>query len=73
MKQFTTTGGTVVMDVTTEEYKRLLDREVQATLGVSANDFLEQVESGQVDWDDPDTFYVAGILNIGQNGHSESS
>lgn len=73
MKQYRSSGGTLVLDLDSDEYKRFLDQEVYATLGYSADEFVHRVRSGEVDWDDPDAFYIAGILHLGQNGHSESS
>jgi hypothetical protein len=59
--------------MTEDEHRAFLEREVEASVGVSGAEFVDRVRRGDVDWDDPDVFYVAGILGIGQNGHHRSS
>ena len=72
MRSYKTQAGTVVVELTGDEHHAFLDREVEASVGMSSSDFAEQVQRGAVDWDDPDVFYAAGILGIGQNGHHSS-
>ena len=64
-----TTAGTPVLDMTEPEFHAFLEGEVHASLGLSIDEFTTRVQAGEVDWGDPDVFYVAGILGFGQNGH----
>jgi hypothetical protein len=64
MTTHTTEAGTEVIEMTDDEFRAYLESEVQASLGVSAAQFLEQVADGTVDWDDPDSMYVAGLLSV---------
>ena len=59
-----TSGGTIVVDLDAEDYRRYLDSEVQASVGMSAAEFRAQVRAGAVNWDDPDAAYVAGLLRV---------
>jgi hypothetical protein len=59
-----TSGGTIVVDLDAEDYRQYLDSEVQASLGMSADDFRAQARAGTVNWDDPDAMYVAGLLGV---------
>jgi hypothetical protein len=69
MNVYETPAGTPVLDMTEDEHRAFLEHEVQASVGLSIAEFVERAARGEIDWDDPDAFYVAGILGIGQNGH----
>jgi hypothetical protein len=64
MTTHTTKAGTEIVELTDEEFQAYLESEAQASLGVSTAEFLEQVARGDVDWDDPDSMYVAGLLGV---------
>jgi hypothetical protein len=65
---YTTDAGTPVIETTPDEYRDFLEREVRASLDISVDEFKARVARGEVDWSDPDVFYVASILGMGQNG-----
>jgi hypothetical protein len=69
MKIYETEAGTPVVDMTEAEHGAFLEREVVASVGMSSEEFVGRVKRGEVDWDDPDSFYAAGVLGLGQNGH----
>ena len=64
MTRTTTAGGTVVLSPTAEEYSEMLDREVRSATGFSAAEFTRRFEAGELDWSDPETLYIAGILRL---------
>ena len=69
MVTHTTEAGTAVIEMTPDEYSDFLEQEVQLSLGMSVDAFRDRAARGEVDWSDPDNFYVAGVLGMGQNGH----
>lgn len=69
MKTYETEAGTPVLEMNDEEYTAYLEREVQASVGMSVSAFTAAAGQGEIDWGDPDAFYVAGLLGLGQNGH----
>jgi hypothetical protein len=68
-----TAAGTPVIDLTPEEYAAHLERETQAEIGMSVAEFRRAFAAGELDLGDMDVFYVAGLLRIGQNGHSAAA
>ena len=73
MKMHLTDAGTPVLDMTDAEYRAFLENEVRESVGMSIDEFLAAAERGEIDWGDPDAFYAAGVLGIGQNGHRVST
>lgn len=69
MTRSETSAGTPVIEMTQPEYRDFLEQEARDSVGMSVAEFTAKVKSRAVDWDDPETFYVAGLLGIGQNGH----
>lgn len=59
-----TKRGTAVIDLDAEGYREYLDGEAQASVGMNAEAFRELVRRGDVDWDDPDAVYLAGLLGV---------
>ena len=60
----TTAAGTEVLDLSPDEFDEYLEREVQASFGVSVDHFRTAVREHRVDWDDPEAFYIAGLLGL---------
>lgn len=73
MTKSQTSAGTPVLEMTTGEHQAFLEQEARDSVGMSIAEFTAKVKSRDVDWDDPETFYVAGLLGIGQNGHQPSA
>jgi hypothetical protein len=69
MRVYETEAGTPVVEMDRGEYRDFLEREVRDSVGMSVAEFTARAERHEIDWDDPDAFYVAGLLGIGQNGH----
>lgn len=66
-----TDAGTPVLDLTAEEYDAFLEREVQRLMGISVDEFVRQVQVGEIEWDHPEALHVAGLvdLDLRLNGH----
>jgi hypothetical protein len=69
MHTYETDAGTPVVEMTEAEYHDFLDREVRKGVGMSLEDFQSKLEAGEIDWDDPEAFELAGLVGAGQNGH----
>jgi len=63
-----TDAGTPVIELTDEEYRAFLDREVRARIGMSLDEFVRQVNVGEIDWDHPEAFSLAGLVGVGDGG-----
>lgn len=63
-----TDAGTPVLDMSESEYHDFLDREVRARIGLSLDEFVRQVNAGEIDWDDPEAFSLAGLVGVGEGG-----
>ncbi|MDQ3630729.1 MAG: hypothetical protein M3417_05530 [Actinomycetota bacterium] len=63
-----TNAGTPVLDMSEGEYRDFLDREVQARIGLSVDEFVQQVNAGEIDWDHPEAFSLAGLVGVGEGG-----
>lgn len=68
MTQSETSAGTPVIEMSEPEHHAFLEREAQASFGMSIADFTARVHSHEIDWDDPEVFYLAGLIGVGQNG-----
>lgn len=73
MTRSETSAGTPVVEMTAAEHRAFLEQEAHDSVGMSIDEFTAKVGAAEVDWDDPETFYVAGLLGIGQNGHQPSA
>lgn len=61
-------AGTPVLDMSDVECHDFLDREVRARIGLSLDEFVRQVNAGEVDWDHPEAFSLAGFVGVGEGG-----
>lgn len=66
MNRRKTSAGTDLFEMTTDEHRVFVDREVQRALGMTSDEFLRLARDDRVDWSDPDVFYVAGLVGLGQ-------
>jgi hypothetical protein len=63
-----TDAGTPVIELTDDEYRAFLDREIRARIGMSLDEFVRQVNAGEIDWDHPEAFSLAGLVGVGDGG-----
>lgn len=73
MNSYDTSAGTRVLEMSEEEYSAYLESEVRASVGMTIEEFTTAADRGEIDWDEPDAFYVAGLLGVGQNGHRRTA
>ena len=74
-----TEAGTPVVDLTEDEYRAFLDREVRERAGMPLDEFVRLANAGEIDWNDPEAFSLAGLIGVGEgspinpsrNGHHE--
>ena len=75
-----TDAGTPVLDLTEAEYRDFLDAQARERVGASLEEFVRQVNAGEVDWDDPEVFSLVGLIGVGDgfliqsasaNGHRQ--
>ncbi len=64
-----TSRGTPVVEMTAEEYKAFLEREVRAAMGLSVEEFRRAYLAGELDEADPSVCDLAGLLRVGQGGY----
>lgn len=63
-----TQAGTPVIDMADDEYRDFIEREVRARIDLSLDDFVRQVNTGEIDWDHPEAFSLAGFVGVGGDG-----
>lgn len=63
-----TDAGTPVLDMSNDEYRAFLDVEVRARIGLSLDEFVARVNAGEIDWDHPEAFALAGLVGVGDGG-----
>ncbi len=63
-----TEAGTPILDMDGDEYRAFLDHEVRARIGLSLDEFVERVNAGEIDWDHPEAFALAGLVGVGDGG-----
>jgi len=63
-----TDGGTPVIDMSDDEYRAFLDSEVRARIGLSLEAFVTKVNAGEMEWDHPEAFALAGLVGVGDGG-----
>jgi hypothetical protein len=68
-----TPAGTLVVDLTEDEYDAYLEDEVRRGTGLSVEEFVRAYEAGELDEADPAVSDLIGLLRIGQNGHRATS
>lgn len=50
-----------------DEYHDFLHREVQERIGLSVDEFVRQVNVGEIE-DHPEVFSLAGLVGVGEGG-----
>ena len=73
MTRSETPAGTPVLDLDSDEYRRFLEDETRARMGMSVAEFTEKYLAGELDDVDPDVPLIVGLLWIGQNGRPASA
>jgi hypothetical protein len=63
-----TDAGTPIVEMSDEEYRAFLDREVHARIGLSLEEFVAKGNAGEIDWDHPEAFALAGLVGVGDGG-----
>lgn len=63
-----TDAGTPILDMSDVEYHDFLDREVRARIGLSLDEFVRQVNAGEIDWEHPEAFSLAALVGVGDGG-----
>jgi hypothetical protein len=61
-------AGTPIIDMSDDDYREFLEHEVRRRIGVSLDEFVRRVNSGEIDWDDPEAFSLAGLVGVGGHG-----
>lgn len=64
-----TPAGTLVVDLTDEEYQAYLEDEVRRGTNLSVAEFVRAYKAGEIDETDPAVSDLVGLLRLGQNGH----
>jgi len=59
-----------IVRFTPKQWAAYLERQVQREVGMSVAEFRRAFAAGELDAGDMDVFYVTGLLDISQNGHS---
>lgn len=65
-----TSSGTPVVEMTAEEYRAYQEREVRDATGLSVEQFRHAYSAGELDEANPSISELAGLLRLGQNGHT---
>lgn len=68
-----TDAGTPILDMNDVEYHDFLDREVRARIGLSLDEFVRQANAGEIDWEHPEAFSLAGLVGVGEGGLIQSA
>jgi hypothetical protein len=68
-----TAAGTPVLHYSHAEWDAFLDGEVRRRMGMSRADFVGRYPAGGLDQSDPDVPFLAGLLRLSHNGHSEAA
>jgi len=63
-----TSAGTLVVDLTPEEYDAYLEHEVDDATGLTVAEFRRAYEAGELDDADPAVSEIVVLLRVGQNG-----
>ena len=61
-------AGTAIIDMSDDDYREFLEHEVRRRIGVSLDEFVRRVNSGEIDWEDPEAFSLAGLVGVGGHG-----
>lgn len=64
-----TPAGTLVVELTEDEYDAYLEEEVRRGTGMGVEDFVRSYEAGELDDADPAVSDLVSLLRIGQNGN----
>lgn len=68
-----TPAGTLVVDLSEDEYDAYLEDEVRRGTGMSVEEFVRAYDKRELDDSDPAVSDLIGLLRIGQNGHRAGS
>lgn len=68
-----TPTGTLVVELTEDEYGAYLEDEVRRGTGLTVEEFVRAYEAGELDDADPAVSDLVGLLRIGQNGDRAAS
>lgn len=68
-----TEAGTPILDMSQGEYHAFLEREVRTRIGLSLDEFVRQVNAGEIDWDHPEAFSLAGFIGVDDGGLIQSA
>ena len=68
-----TPAGTLVVELTEDEYDAYLEDEVRRATGMSVGEFARAYKAGQLDDADPAVSDLVVLLRIGQNGNRAAS
>jgi len=63
-----TDAGTPIIDMSDDEYRAFLDGEVRMRIGLSLDEFVAKANAGEIDWDHPEAFALAGLVGVGDGG-----
>jgi len=63
-----TDAGTPIIDMSDDEYRAFLDHEVRERIGLSLEEFVARANAGEIDWDHPEAFALAGLVGVGESG-----
>jgi hypothetical protein len=73
MKTTYTQAGTPVVDMSDQEYRAFLDREVRERIGLSLEEFVRRANAGEIDWDHPEAFSLAALVGVGDGAPIRAS
>jgi hypothetical protein len=68
-----TPAGTLVVELTEDEYDAYLKDEVRRGTGLTVEQFVRAYEAGELDDADPAVSDLVSLLRIGQNGDRAAS
>lgn len=51
-----------------DEHRALLDAEARARISLSLDEFVDQVNVGEIDWEHPEAFSLAGLAGVDDDG-----
>jgi hypothetical protein len=68
-----TPAGTLVVELTGDEYDAYLQEEVRRGTGLTVEQFVRAYQAGDLDGADPAVSDLVSLLRIGQNGDRAAS
>lgn len=69
-----TQAGTPIIEMNDDEYDAFIAGEVHDRIGLSLEEFVARANAGELDWDHPEAFALAGLVGVGDGApiHSAS-